>query len=243
MSETGIRVLIGAAALVAGAGGYALWSANTGGGDRAATETIVREYILANPEILPEAMRNLQGKEAAKQVSANRSAIETPYGKAWEGAADADVTLVEFFDYACGYCRQAVADVDRLLAEDKKLKVVYHEMPVLGEQSIIAARHSIALAKSGNFIAFHKALYGAGRPTDAGIAAAVTAAGADPATIRAAAMGKDVEEQLGRAVNLQRQLGLDGTPAWVVGDKVISGAVGYEALKKAIADARAAKGV
>jgi hypothetical protein len=106
--------------------------------DRAAIETIVREYILTHPEILPQAMENLQSQNLSKVVASNRQRIETPVGDAWEGAPNADVTLVEFYDYACGYCRASIADIDRLLAEDKKLKIVYRDMPVLGQDSVEA---------------------------------------------------------------------------------------------------------
>ena len=89
--------------------------------DRARIEKIVREYILANPEIIPEAVDRLQGKQMAKVITENRAAIETPFHSAWAGAQNGDVVLVEFFDYACGYCRKSNPDIERLLAEDKKL--------------------------------------------------------------------------------------------------------------------------
>jgi protein-disulfide isomerase len=225
-----------------GAGGVALWQKSDtvgAGANKAAVEKIVENYILTNPEILPKAMANLEARAASKGVNENRVAIETPFGRAWEGAADADVTLVEFFDYACGYCRTAVADVDRLLAEDKKLRIVYREMPVLGEPSINAAMISLAVAQTPNYIAFHKALYGNGRPDDAGIDATLTKVGLSPATIRAAARAPAVQGELARSTKLQAALNLNGTPSWVVGDKVMIGAVGYDALKAAIAETRA----
>ncbi len=235
---------VAAVAAVIGAGAVAL---SQGGGtaagsvDKAGVESIVRDYILNHPEILPQAMSNLEVREASKRVSTNRAAIETPYGSAWEGAADGDVTLVEFFDYSCGYCRTAVADVARLLAEDKKLKVVYRELPVLGEPSLNAARLSLVAAKSPNYVAFHKALYGNGRPDDAGIDSALVKAGLNPAAARAEANTPAVEAELSKSANLQSALNLTGTPSWVVGDQLHIGAVGYEKLKAAIAEARKAK--
>lgn len=233
-------MLIAAAAALAGAGGTALVMASAepvNTSDRAAIETIVREYILTHPEILPQAMENLRSKEMAKVVEANRKTIETPVGDAWEGAADADVTLVEFFDYACGYCRASIADVDRLLAEDKKLKVVYRDMPVLGEDSLAAARMSVAAAMAGKFNAMHKPLYKAGRPTVSNVEAARRQIGLDKNAIS----NPQVDRELGKNLQLQRDLDLSGTPAWVVGNKVLVGAVGYDALKAAIAEARAKK--
>ncbi len=232
---------IAATAALVGAMGSALVLSATGSvqlSDRAAIEKIVREYILANPEILPEAMENLRAKELGKVVAANRAAIETPIGDAWEGAADADVTLVEFYDYACGYCRASLRDIDRLLAEDKKLKVVYRDMPVLGEDSLEAARLSVAAALAGKFRAMHKPLYAAGRPTPEVVEATRKRLGLDAKALRA----PDVDRELARNLNLQRQLDLSGPPAWVVGDKVLVGAIGYEGLKAAIAEARAKSG-
>jgi protein-disulfide isomerase len=225
-----------------GAGGAALFMASAAPEavnttDRAAIEKIVREYILTHPEILPQAMENLRSQELGKVVETNRKLIETPVGDAWEGAPDADVTLVEFYDYACGYCRASIADIDRLLAEDKKLKVVYRDMPVLGQDSVEAARLSVAAAMAGKFTAMHKPLYTKGRPTPDVLAAVRKEIGLDKAAIANPA----VDQELTKNLQLQRDLDLSGTPAWVVGNKVLVGAVGYDALKAAIAEARAAK--
>lgn len=234
--------IMGLAALAAviGAGGAVLGMSvaqpvNTN--DRAAIEKIVRDYILNNPEILPEAMEKLRSKELGKVVEQNRKALETPVGDAWEGAADADVVLVEFYDYACGYCRAALSDIDRLLAEDKKLKVVYRDMPVLGQESLEAARLSIAAAQAGKFRSMHKALYAAGRPSNATIEATRRKIGLDAKAVS----NPDVDQEIARNLQFQRMLDLSGTPAWVVGNQVLVGAVGYDALKAAVAEARSAK--
>ncbi len=233
----GISALIGAggAALALGA------ASPLDTKDRAAIEEIVREYILAHPEILPQAMDNLRAKEIGKSVEANRAAIETPFASAWDGAADGDVVLVEFFDYACGFCRASLPDIDRLLAEDKKLKVVYREMPVLGQGSVDAARISFAAAKQGKYKSFHKAMFASGRPDADSIKKAMKVAGLDEAAARKFAASPEVEQGLAQTAEIQRGLQLSGTPAWVVGNQVIVSAVGYDALKKAIAETRAAK--
>lgn len=209
--------------------------------DKAAIEQIVREYILTHPEILPEAMSNLEARESKKVVDANRAQIETPFAGAWEGAADGDVTLVQFFDYACSYCRASRPDVERLLAEDKKLKVVYRELPILGPQSLDAALASLAVAQQGNYGEFHKALYKAGRITPQIIADAMEKARADAGRAKEAEKSEAVKQEIAANLSLQRALQLTGTPSWVVGDTVLNGAVGYEELKKAIAAARAAR--
>lgn len=231
----GIAALVGAGAAV-----WAMAAATpvVETSDRAAIETIVREYILSHPEILPEAMRNLENREVSKAVSQNRSALEKPFAGAWEGAADADVTLVEFFDYNCSYCRSSVPTITRLLAEDKKLKIVYRELPILGEASEAAARHSLAVAQQGNYGAFHRLLFGAGRTSPAVIDEALGKAGSDKTRVKAALASPAIEAEIAQNLSLQRSLNLNGTPSWVVGNRVFAGAVGYDELKKAIAEAR-----
>ena len=246
------QMTIGATAFVATAAAVALMM--QGGGtsspgnaqavgqmDRSQVEGIVRDYILAHPEIIPEAMERLQSKRTASIVAQHRSQLETPFAGGWEGARDGDVVLVEFFDYACGYCRASLPDIDRLLAEDKKLKVVYRELPILSEESNEAAKASLYAAKQGQYGAFHRALYAAGRPSKEGVDAAAKKAGVDPAALKAATNAPDISAEIENNIRLAQALQATGTPTWVVGDQVLSGAVGYEALKEAIARARLAR--
>ncbi len=202
--------------------------------DRAAIEAVVHDYILEHPEILPEAMDRLQARENASFIAANRALIETPYGGAFDGAADGDVTLVEFFDYACGFCRASLPVVDRLLKEDPHLRVVYREMPVLGPDSEAAAHVSLAVAKVGRYGAFHRAVYAAGRPEPATVARIAREYGVDADAARSDATRQEIATNL----QIQNALRMTGTPSWIVGDRMFSGAVGYDALKAAIAEAR-----
>jgi protein-disulfide isomerase len=197
----------------------------------------VRDYLLENPEVLPEAMDRLRDREAARVVSANRSSIETPFAGAWAGATDGDVVLVEFFDYACGYCRKSNSDIERLLSEDPKLKVVWREWPVLGADSEAAARASLAAAQAGRFKPFYDALFAAGRPTPDAVARARAAVGLG-GDIAAPAADRELE----RNFQLARNLEATGTPTFVVGDQILQGAVGYDTLRDAISKARAKKG-
>ncbi|HEX8062579.1 MAG TPA: DsbA family protein [Allosphingosinicella sp.] len=197
----------------------------------------VRDYLLENPEILPEAMDRLREREAARAVSSNRASLETPFAGAWAGAADGDVVLVEFFDYACGYCRKSNADVERLLREDPKLKVVWREWPVLGPDSEAASRASLAAAQAGRFKPFHDALFAAGRPSADAVSRARAAVGLGGDLPAAAA-----DRELARNFQLARNLQASGTPTFVVGDQIFQGAVGYEALRDAIKEARQSKG-
>ena len=224
------------AAVGGGAIGAALMAAGlVFAGSTTVSETIVRSALERHPEILVETADLLRDRHYAPTVAANRLALETPFGSSWKGAAKPDVTLVEFYDYACGYCRASLPHVDRLLAEDKGLRVVFRELPILGPDSVSAARVALAASKAGRFGTFHDALYAAGRPGPDTIAIAAKAAGVAPTPVQA----PEYEAELKRNFELAGQLGATGTPLFVVGDRVINAAVGYDALKKAIAAARA----
>jgi protein-disulfide isomerase len=239
MKQWSNTIVVGFAALIAGAAATVAVTSHTPVSvtDKAAIERIVHDYIMEHPEILPQAMEQLHDREVAKAVRANRSIIETPFAGAWEGSSAPDVTLVEFFDYACGYCRASIPVVDRLLKEDPKLRIVYREFPVLGPDSEAAAKVSLAAAKAGKYGAFHRALFAEGHPEPRAVSAVAKKFGID------AGFGNSPEatRELANNMELQRALNLTGTPSWVVGDKVLSGAVGYDALKAAIAEVRARK--
>jgi protein-disulfide isomerase len=196
---------------------------------------IVRQGMLADPRILSDTADALRDAQYAPVLNANRAAIETPFASSWKGAAKPDVTLVEFFDYACPYCKASNPAIDRLIQEDKGLRVVYRELPILGPDSVTAARLSLEASKAGRFARFHDTLWAAGRPAPETIAVAAQAAAV------AAQPTNDplIEAELRRNFQLAGQLGATGTPLFVVGDRVMNAAVGYEVLKKAIADARA----
>jgi protein-disulfide isomerase len=219
------------AALAAG-----LVGALIGGGAVAFTSSrqSVRDYLLENPEVIPEAMDRLRERQAARTVGANRAALETPFAGAWAGARDGDVVLVEFFDYACGYCRKSNPDVERLLREDPKLKVVWRDWPVLGPDSEAAARVSLAAAQAGRFRDFHDRMFASGRPDPEAVAKTRAALG-----VTADLPAAEVDRELVKNFQLARALEASGTPTFVVGDQILQGAVGYEALRAAIKEARA----
>lgn len=197
----------------------------------------VRRALLADPQMLVDASTALRDRQYAPVVAANRIALETPFGSSWKGSAKPDVTMVEFYDYACGYCRKSLPDVERLLAEDKDLRVVFRELPILGPNSVAAARVALAASKAGKFGAYHDALYAEGAPTPETIAAVAAKLGLPGAP-------QDVPEyeaELKRNFRLAGQLGATGTPLFVIGDRVINAAVGYDALKQAVDDARKAR--
>ena len=195
---------------------------------------IVRQGMLADPQILADAADALQDAQYAPLLKEMRSGLETPFGSSWKGAAKPDVTLVEFFDYACPYCKAVNPALDRLLKEDKGLRVVYRELPILGPESVTAARLSLVASKSGRFAPFHDALWAAGRPAPETMAAASQAAGIGPTPPEDPA----IEAELRRNFQMWSALGGKGTPAFVIGNRVILAAVPYETLKEAIAHAR-----
>jgi len=195
---------------------------------------IVRQGLLADPAILSDTVDALRDAQYAPVLAENRAAIETPFASSWKGAAKPQVTLVEFFDYACPYCKASNPSVDALLREDKGLRVVYRELPILGPDSVTAARLSLEASKLGRFAQFHDALWAAGRPAPETIARAAAAAGIQPAPQN----DPQTEGELKQNFALAGKLGATGTPVFVVGNKVMNGAVGYEALKQAIDEAR-----
>jgi protein-disulfide isomerase len=215
--------------------------AHATGPDRAATEAIIHDYLLAHPEIIPEAMDVLEARKQAKVIAAHRKAIETPFGYAWQGNPEGDVTLVEFFDYNCGYCRASVADVARLLKEDPRLRVVYRELPVLGAESDTAATVSLAIARtSPNWHLFHLAAYEIFETDDKRLDVAAGYAKIKRPTA-AAAKAADLRAEINANLEFAQEVRITGTPSWVIGDKLLSGAIGFDALKAAIAAERAAK--
>jgi len=197
-------------------------------------DRMVRDALIANPEMLVEAGNALRDRQYAQTLDPIRASLERPFHSSWKGAGKPEVTLTYFYDYACGYCRQSNPDIERLLKEDKGLRVVYRELPILGPDSVAAARVSLAASKAGKFAAYHDALYAAGRPSPESIALAARAAGVpaqptdDPAQ----------EAELKSNMTLASQLGATGTPLFVVGDRVINAAAGYDALKEAVKAAR-----
>ena len=197
-------------------------------------ERLVRDVLVSKPEIIVEAGEALRDKQYAETLRPIRASLERPFFSSWKGAAKPEVTLTYFYDYACGYCRVSNPDIERLLKEDKGLRVVYREFPILGPDSVTAARVSLAASKAGKFAQYHDALYAAGRPGPDTIALAAKSAGVPAQPVEDPAQ----EAELRANMTLASQLGATGTPLFIVGDRVINSAVGYEVLKEAIDAAR-----
>lgn len=239
-----VQMIIGILAAAA-TGSVAMIAVQSAGGgspapvtSRAQIEQIIHDYILEHPEILPQAMERLQARRTGSAIEQRRAELETPYAGAWEGAEKGDVVLVEFFDYACGYCRTSLPDIAKLVKGDDGLKVVYRELPILSEESGMAAHVSLLAAERGKYMPFHEALYAAGPLTHESILKAAASAGIDRKAAEAAMKDQRYAEELEKNVRLAQALGASGTPTFVVGDQLLAGAVGYDKLKEAVAQAR-----
>lgn len=200
----------------------------------------VREYLLEHPEVIPEAIERLRSKETGQRLSAIADKVVTPFPGAILGNPQGTVTLVEFTDFACTYCRRSVADVDALISANPDLRVVVRELPILTPQSAVAARWGLAAAEQGRYGAFHRAMFAAGRPDDQTIAAAARVAGLDLDRARKVMADPRINAEISTNLRYAQMLGFEGTPSWVIGDQVISGAVGRDALAEAIEQARKA---
>lgn len=221
------------------------------GGNKAQVERIVHAYLLQNPAILRDMMERLQQQESAQAqkaqegaqaaVPAALAALTTPFGSAWAGNPNGDVTVSVFMDYACGYCRASLPGLAELIAKDPNVRVVYREYPVLGDASVTAARFALAAAQQGKFREFHDALFASDGPSSASIGAALARAGLDPAATQKLANSDAIATEITRNHQLGAKLAMNGTPAWVVGKQILYGARDYQALADAVAIARKTK--
>lgn len=206
--------------------------------ERAATEAIVRAYILENPEIITEAVEILQKRELAKRMDAAGSAITQPFPGAVGGNPNGTITVVEFTDYNCGFCRSSVADLNRLIGSEKDVKIVYRELPILAASSRDAARWALAAAKQGKHKAFHDAMFAAGPANEQSITAAARRAGLNMDQAAKDAASPEVKAEIESNLAMMQQIGFNGTPTFIIGDQILEGALGYEALKAAVEKAR-----
>jgi len=222
-------------------------------GQRAEIETIVRNYLIAHPEVLEEAMAELNKRQAAAEAEKHEASVaqnsdtifNSPRGVVL-GNKDGDVTFVEFFDYNCGYCKRAMADMLDLLKSDTKLKVVLKEFPVLGQGSVEAAQVAIAVRMqdpSGKkYLDFHQKLLGGRGPADKARAiAAAKDAGLDVARIEKDLASPEVRATIEENFKLAEAMGMNGTPSYVIGKQIVVGAVGLDGLKEKIGVARCGK--
>jgi protein-disulfide isomerase len=218
-------------------GGFA--GANLAGfvGAHPGMDRAVHDYLLAHPEVLPEAVEALKAKEGAAQVAEVGPQAVKPWAGAVLGNPQGKHVLVEFMDFACGYCKASEADVARLIAADPQLQVVIRQLPILTPQSADAAKMALAAAAQGKYAAFHAAMFAIGHPSAQTIAQAASRAGLDMAAAQKIIASPQAQAELEANLAMARKLGINGTPSWIARGQLLGGAVGYDALVKALAPA------
>ncbi|MGA8902117.1 DsbA family protein [Bradyrhizobium sp.] len=222
-------------------------------GQRGEIETIIKSYLVTHPEVLEEAMAELNKRQAEAEtekheasVAQNSTTIFNSPRNVTLGNKNGDVTFVEFFDYNCGYCKRAMADMLELMKSDPKLKVVLKEFPVLGEGSVEAARVAVAVRMQdpggSKYLDFHQRLLGGRGPADKARAlAAAKDAGLDVARIEKDMTSPEVRATIEENFKLAEAMGMNGTPSYVIGKQVVVGAIGLDGLKEKIGVARCGK--
>ena len=225
---------------------------NFSAAQRGEIEQIIKEYLVNHPEVLEEASAELEKRkqlaeaEKAKTEIKNHSDVifNSPH-QVTVGNQKGDVTLVEFFDYNCGYCKRALADLTSIMKDDSKLRVVLKEFPVLGPGSVEAARVAVAvrMQDSGKkYFDFHQRLLGGrGQADKARALQAAKEAGFDMARIEKDMASDEVRTSIEENMRIAETLGLNGTPSYVVGSEVVVGAVGLDALRQKVNVARCGK--
>ncbi|HLI98119.1 MAG TPA: DsbA family protein [Bradyrhizobium sp.] len=222
-------------------------------GQRGEIETIVKNYLVTHPEVLEEAMAELNKRQAAAEAEKHEASVaqnsevifNSPRGVTL-GNKDGDVTFVEFFDYNCGYCKRAMADMLDLMKSDPKLKVVLKEFPVLSEGSVEAAKVAVAVRMQDptgkKYLDFHqKLLGGRGVADKARALAAAKDAGLDVGKIEKDLTSPEVRATIEENFKLAEAMGMNGTPSYVIGKQVVVGAIGLDGLKEKIGAARCGK--
>lgn len=213
-------------------------------------ETIIRQFLTEKePETVMKAVEVLKQRDQQQQMAIAKEAVAKHKDRIYDepsspvlGNPKGDVTIVEFYDYACGYCKMAQPIVEELLKSDKNIRFIAKEFPILGEGSVLGARAALASVKQKKFEKFHNTLMSfRGQINDASITDAAQRAGLDAAQLKRDMNDKSIDDIIATNRKLGNDLGVRGTPMFIIGDTVTPGAMDAEGLKKAVADARAAK--
>ena len=226
-SRTSNILITAVIALACGFGGAAAFSA-TGLGDAR-----TKEYLLSNPDILPQMAEAYQRQEAERRLAGIADEVMGEFSGAVLGNPEGSKVLVKFTDYNCGFCRASRPDIDRLISEDPEVKVVIREFPIF-RGSEIASRMGLAAAKQGKFAEFHDAMFEHSPSTPESVEQAAAQIGMDLEQARLDMASEEVSAELAKNSALAAQLGFAGTPSWVTRNAAFEGAVGYAALKEAV---------
>jgi protein-disulfide isomerase len=209
-----------------------------------AIQAIVRDYLTKNPDLLVGALRaakaelerDADAKTAAAIADHRREIYDNPHTPVG-GNPRGKVSLVEFFDYRCPYCKETQPSLDRLLAADPELRLVYKEFPILGPVSVTAAHAALAAARQGKYEAFHRAMMETrGNITDATVLQVARSVGLDVVRLQRDMAAPEVGDAIAANMKLADALAIGGTPAFVIGDRVVPGAVDMAELQKLVAD-------
>ena len=211
---------------------------------RQAIETIVHDYLTNNPDVLVGALRAAKSKldreadaKTAALIADHRQQIyddpQTPVG----GNPHGDVSLVEFFDYRCPYCKETQPALDKLLAQTPRLRLVYKELPILGRVSVTAAHAALAAQRQGKYEAFHRAMMAAhGNMTDATVFQVARSVGLDVERLQRDMAAPDIGKAIAANIKLADALEINGTPAFVIGERMVPGAIDLAGLQQLLAD-------
>ena len=216
---------------------------------QAEIKQLALEAILENPEIIRQAITLLQQRDEASSatqaqalLSEQRTLLERDPNAPVIGNLKGDVTVIEFFDYNCPYCKRAWLELNTVMAQDPGVRVVLREWPILGEASVYATRASLAARKQGKYVKFHNALMASkGRAQPASVMAIAKSVGLDAAQLEADMKSPEIDEHIETSMQLARALSFSGTPAYIIGDALAPGMVAADELKTMIAQARAAQ--
>lgn len=208
-------------------------------------ERIVKDYLLREPEVLYQALQELQRRRESAEAERQRAVIaerrDELVGRADDpalGDPAGDVTIVEFMDYRCGYCRSMAPALRALLEQDRRVRLVIKDFPILGPDSVTAARAALAARKQGRFGELHWALYQAKDLSEAAILELARRQGLDAERLARDMRAPEVEQAIERNRALAEELGISGTPSFVVGDTLIPGAAPVARLAELIAKSR-----
>lgn len=209
---------------------------------RTEIEQIVEDYIMNNPETILNSVDQYTANQRARAEDAATESLEVNRPRIFDdgkhpfaGNPNGNVTIVEFFDYNCGYCKKALANIMTLLGEDPELKVIFIDLPILGASSEKAARWSLAAADQNLYFEFHVALMeNSGRVTDGALMSVAEQVGMDMDKAQAYIQSDDVRNQLLENLDIATQIGISGTPGFIFGDEIIRGYIEVDEMRKGI---------
>lgn len=221
-------------------------AADFDGKDRKAIEEIVRQYLLDNPEIIFEAIETLREREQVAKEESQRRALKGSHAQIYDhplspqsGNPEGDVTIVEFFDYQCGYCKRVFPTLMQIVGEDKNVRVVWKELPILSPVSRFAARAAMAADRQGRYFDFHVALMDLkGRLTEQRVMETAEKTGLDMKKLIKDMAAPEIERYLDDTYALAEALGISGTPAFVIGDSLVPGAISAADMRALVTVAR-----